>query len=252
MWKAGWGRSPRKSSGPDVVHPQDSPVRGHVVALAGATGVVGRSLAACLDGRSEVARTCAPGRRALEHAPASVDCPKLDRIEDEAAWTDVLPDGIELALCALGTTIRRAGSRAAFRLVDRDAVLAFARAARARGAKRFGLVSSIGAGHPGAAFYLRTKHEAEQGVLALGFARVVIVRPSFIDDAGTREEFRPLERLSLPLARLLLPPRGKTADWAPVSPTAIAGCLVDRCLSAPPGVHVVENREMLGWRPSAS
>ncbi|MEB3203354.1 MAG: NAD(P)H-binding protein [Candidatus Sericytochromatia bacterium] len=223
----------------------DHPASGLTVVLAGATGVVGRHLAEQSVARQDIARVVAPGRRALPWTAPGLSCPVLTAIDDETAWTEVMPGEVDLALCALGTTMRRAGSRAAFRKVDLEGVVAFAKAARARGARTFGLVSSLGADRPGAAFYLRIKHEAEQAVQQIGFERVVIVRPSFIDDEGMREDHRPLERLALPLARWLLPARGVRAKWAPVTARAIARGLLAHGLAAGPGLTVLENATLV-------
>lgn len=223
----------------------ENPASGPTVVIAGATGVVGRHLAEQSVARPDIARVVAPGRRALPWTAPTLSCPVLAVIDEATAWAAVMPEEVDLALCALGTTMRRAGSRAAFRKVDLEGVVAFARAARARGARTFGLVSSIGADRPGAAFYLRIKHEAEQAVQQIGFDRVVIVRPSFIDDEGMREDHRPLERLALPLARRLLPPRGVTARWAPVTARAIAQGLLNPCLAAGPRLTILENETLL-------
>ena len=90
----------------------------------------------------------------------------------------------EDAYCCLGTTIKQAGSQAAFRAVDFDAVLAFAQAARAAGVTRFAVVSALGASPRSATFYNRVKGEMEAALRALGFERLVIARPSLL--AGDR------------------------------------------------------------------
>ena len=84
------------------------------------------------------------------------------------------------AFCCLGTTIKVAGSQAAFRAVDFDAALAFARAARTSGATRFGLVSALGADASSRVFYNRVKGELEQAVKTLGFECVLLARPSML------------------------------------------------------------------------
>jgi hypothetical protein len=75
-------------------------------------------------------------------------------------------------ICALGTTIRKAGSKDAFARVDRDYVATFAALGRAAGASHFGLVSAVGADARSSNFYLRTKGEAEAAVRACGYLRV--------------------------------------------------------------------------------
>ncbi len=114
---------------------------------------------------------------------------------------------VDEAFIALGTTIRAAGSQAAFRAVDFDAVLAVARAARNAGAPRLGVVSAMGADARSRIFYNRVKGETEQALCALGFELLVIARPSFL--AGDREALgqplRPGEKMAMRISRALAP-----------------------------------------------
>lgn len=109
--------------------------------------------------------------------------------------------GADDAFCALGTTIRKAGSQEAFRRVDRDYPLAAAKAAHQAGARQFLLVSSVGADAGAKNFYLRTKGELEEELKKLDFGALHIFRPSLL--LGRREEFRLGERLTMPLAPAL-------------------------------------------------
>jgi uncharacterized protein YbjT (DUF2867 family) len=108
---------------------------------------------------------------------------------------------------ALGTTIKVAGSQAAFRAVDFDSVFAVASAARSSGATHLGVVSAMGAGLRSPVFYNRVKGEMEQAVSELGYESVVIARPSMLD--GDRESLnqaaRPAERIGLAVMALLRP-----------------------------------------------
>lgn len=108
---------------------------------------------------------------------------------------------------ALGTTIKVAGSQAAFRAVDFEANLAVARAAHAAGARRLGLVSAMGADSQSAIFYNRVKGELEQALDALPYEGLVIARPSFL--AGDRESLgqpvRGGEKVALRISRWLKP-----------------------------------------------
>jgi uncharacterized protein YbjT (DUF2867 family) len=141
------------------------------VLLAGASGLVGRELLRLLLAQSPPPRLHALVRRLPEPADARVHWLTVD-----FAALPPLP-AAQQAWCCLGTTIRQAGSQAAFRAVDFDAVLAFARAARAAGVQHFGVVSALGANARSPNFYSRVKGEMEAAVGALGFASVVVARP---------------------------------------------------------------------------
>ena len=197
----------------------------NTVAIAGASGVVGNRVLLRVLARDDVDRVVAIGRSKL-----AVDHRKLvSAIADLQRRTAVsreIPERISVAICCLGTTIKKAGSKEAFRSVDRDAVVAFAEAALDKGAHRFLLVSSIGANARSGNFYLKTKGEAEDAVARLAYPQVTVVRPSFIDDQGARREYRAKERLTLPLARLVFTVAGRTSRYAPISAEQIAKALV--------------------------
>ncbi len=140
---------------------------------------------------------------------------------------------------ALGTTIKVAGSRAAFRAVDFDAVVAFASAARAAGCTRLGVVSAMGADSKSLFFYNRVKGDMEAAVSALGFATVVIARPSLL--AGPRESLGQQARLSEKVALHAL---GSISRWVPANYRAIdaddvAHALIVAVQNGQSGIHVV-------------
>ncbi len=209
----------------------------HSLLLAGSTGLVGRAL--------QAQALAWPGLQALHlllrrPPPAAPADPRMQpRVVDFRALP-ALPaaDG---ALCALGTTIKAAGSQAAFRAVDFDAVLAFARAARGAGVARFGLVSALGADARSGVFYNRVKGEAEAALRALGFEVLVIARPSLLlgDRAALGQPPRMGERLgqllAAPLAPLIPP------AWRPIPADVVARALLRTLAKAPAGVQVLES-----------
>lgn len=109
----------------------------------------------------------------------------------------------DVAYCALGTTIAKAGSQDAFFRIDHDAVLAFAELALRAGVKTFVLVSSLGADADSRVFYSRTKGLVERSLEQLGFEHFVTLRPSILD--GERQESRPGEAVALVAMRVLGP-----------------------------------------------
>lgn len=197
----------------------------NTIVIAGASGVVGRQVLQHLLQRSDVDRVIAIGRRTLpiEHEKL------VSAIADMASHTlmaEHIVNGAAVALCCLGTTMKRAGSQEAFRAVDRDAVVAFAKAAVEQSVRRFVLISSIGADPGSRNFYLKTKGEAESAVAGFGFEQLTILRPSFIDDQGTRNEYRAAERLFLPLARLAFSVIGRNSRYAPITADALGKAMV--------------------------
>jgi uncharacterized protein YbjT (DUF2867 family) len=157
--------------------------------IAGATGLVGGyALQAILDRYDRVV--------ALTRRPLTTRHPRLESAPIETLGIDGPVDDV---FCALGTTIRKAGSREAFRRVDIDLPLRIADAALERGAKQYLLVSSVGADARSANFYLRVKGELEERLT--GFRAVHVFRPSFL--IGERAESRPGEKLGIAIAKVV-------------------------------------------------
>lgn len=206
-------------------------------AVAGATGLVGGLLLRRLLDDPEVARVIAPTRRAL--APH----PKLSNpLIKGGAWPELPP--IEEAYGCLGTTRAAAGSDEAFRAVDLDLALSFARTAKAAGARRFGLVSSIGADARSRFLYPRTKGEVEAAVSGLGFESVAIVRPSFL--IGERAEPRPAEKAGIRSFQFLFPIlAGPLRRWRPVRADDVAAALISSVRGRVPGTLVLESDAIL-------
>lgn len=201
--------------------------------ILGATGLVGGHLLrlALDDGR--VTGVVAPVRRAMPaHPKLEAPVVDFDALPDDAAWWRV-----DAVACALGTTIRDAGSREAFRRVDIDYVVDATRRARVAGARSFALNSSAGASRSSFGFYLRCKAEAEDGVAALDYPSYTIVRPSLI--GGERVRRRALEHLAVRVARACAPVL--PARYRVVEAEAIARRLLDAAIEAAPGRRVVES-----------
>ncbi|MES3001422.1 MAG: NAD(P)H-binding protein [Pseudomonadota bacterium] len=172
------------------------------VLIAGASGLVGREILNGLLADDSVAAVHSVGRREL-----ALTHPKLT--QHRVDFSKALPTlpRVGEAFVALGTTIKVAGSQEAFRAVDFDAVVAVARAAKAEGATRLGVVSAMGADKRAPIFYNRVKGEMEEALSSLGFDGLVIARPSFL--AGDREALgQPLrdgEKLAMNISRVLAP-----------------------------------------------
>ncbi|HWA39757.1 MAG TPA: NAD(P)H-binding protein [Burkholderiales bacterium] len=205
---------------------------GNVALVAGGTGLVGRELLRLLSADPATAEIRALVRRPLVVRQDSKvrECRgELDRLDAHPEWFD----GIHAAFCALGTTIKKAGSQEAFRRVDFDFPLAIARAARASGARHFLLVSALGASARSTVFYNRVKGELEDQILALGYPSVTIARPSVL--LGEREERRPGEELAKKIGWLF------PGKWRPVEASRVAAALVHAARVGKPGVEILEN-----------
>ncbi len=208
------------------------------ILILGATGVTGKATIARALGDLGVSQVIAPTRRSLPPHPKLVNpvALQLDQLLPQAeGWN------VDAVISAMGTTISKAGSKAAFRHVDYELPIAFAERAHRNGAATIALVSSPGASLSIPLFYCRTKGEVERDIKGIGFQSVTIVRPGMI--GGEREEFRLAERIVMPLAALLHPllPRGLRVNPA----GNIARALVESVLERQPGVHMVTSRDLV-------
>jgi uncharacterized protein YbjT (DUF2867 family) len=209
------------------------------VLILGATGLVGRHALALALARPEMTAVIAPTRRPLPpHAKLTNPiAPQLEQLlSDVAHWA------ADAAICAMGTTIKIAGSQQAFRAIDHDLQLAFAQATHRAGTRRFALVSSMGASAGSSVFYARVKGELERDIRAIGFQSLCIARPFLI--GGHLDEARAAERIGLTLARVLGPvlPKRFQIDPAP----AIAQALIDAIVAGVPGCQMRYSASLTG------
>jgi uncharacterized protein YbjT (DUF2867 family) len=205
------------------------------ILLLGATGLVGSHCLRLLATDPAFIRVVVPTRRPLpvEQLSASVE-PYVVDFDNLSAHAPLFR--VDQIICALGTTIRRAGSQARFRVVDYEYPLAAARLGLAQGATHYLLVSSIGANARSRAFYTRVKGELESAVLALDYRSVTIARPSLL--LGPRAEYRLGEQIARRLA-FLAPGR-----YRPVAAHAVAAALVRAAKEDAPGKRIMESREI--------
>ena len=201
------------------------------------TGLVGRECLTFLLDRAEFRASsslCAAG--AIELSPAHQEKVQLHVVDFDrlASYANLL--AVDQILCALGTTIRKAGSQQAFRTVDFAYPAEIARLGLERGAHHFLLVSALGADARSRVFYNRVKGELENAALALPYRAHTIVRPSLL--LGEREETRLGEKIGEKLA--FLAPR----KYKPVHARDVAWTLVNAAAADRAGVNVIESQQI--------
>ncbi len=205
--------------------------------LVGATGLVGREVLRLALADARVSQVVAPVRKPLPAHP-KLDAPLVDfdRLPADAPWWQA-----DALICTLGTTMKVAGTRQAFRRVDHDYPLAAGRLALAAGTRTYALNSAAGANAASRFFYNRVKGELERDLEALGFASLTHVRPGLI--GGERDEARAGEGAALRLLGVLGPllPRRWRINPAP----RIASALLEAALAGAPGVHVVSPEQLV-------
>lgn len=213
--------------------------KGHVMKLllAGATGLVGSHVLRLALDDARIAHVTAPVRRALSVTHARLHAPIVDydALPSDADWWQA-----DAVICALGTTMKAAGSEAAFRRVDHDYPLVVARLSHRHRTPTYVLNSAVGADAHSRFLYNRVKGELERDLAQVGFTSLTHARPGLI--GGERAESRPGERamiLMLGAVGPLLPRR-----WRLCPPQNIAQAMIEAALQARSGVHVIPASDM--------
>ncbi|MBC7889797.1 MAG: NAD(P)H-binding protein [Ferruginibacter sp.] len=197
--------------------------------VIGGTGLIGKQLIEQLlaDSRYNVI--------ALARKPLAIQHEKLLQPPFDFDHPDnslIVADEI---FCCLGTTIKKAGSKQGFYKVDYQYVLTVARAGYSNGAKKFALVSSLGANKNSGIFYSKTKGEIEEAVTGIGYESLFIFRPSML--LGQRAEFRVGEMIGKLLMKsfaFLIPKKYKA-----IAGGQVAKAMIDCMNSGKTGVNIL-------------
>lgn len=207
------------------------------ILLLGASGLVGGRVLAALLADPRCGQVLAPSRRPLAVSDGRLHNPVFDfaQLPSQAAQWQV-----DAAICALGSTLRQAGSREAFRQVDHDYPLQAAQALRRQGTRGFVLNSALGADPDSRFFYNRVKGELERDLRALGFESLTLVRPGLI--GGQRQVRRPGEHLAGQLLGVLGPLLPRRYRINPAE--RIAAAMVEAALQLRPGVRVIDSAQL--------
>lgn len=203
------------------------------VGLIGATGLIGRSLL-----EQMLADDAVSGVRVFARRGGLSDEPKLDwqTLDFDHFAEEADLDGLGSLCCCLGTTTGKAG-KAGLEKVDRDYVLAAARAAHAAGIDSFAVISSLGANPKSLVHYSRVKGQMEAGLREIGFGHLDIFRPSLL--LGDRPESRlgeDIGKAMAPALNALLP--GKLKRYRAIPASAVASAMLARVKQAEPGTHI--------------
>lgn len=210
------------------------------ICFAGASGLVGHELLLILSVLDEVKSLKVVSRSPLGKIPPHVDNIILNFTTLDA-HADLLK--ADVFVCCLGTTIKKAKSREAFREVDYELVMNFARLAEKCQAKKFLVISAMGADPQSNIFYNRVKGEMERDLRLLKIPQIEIFRPSLI--LGERKEQRTAEiwaqRMSPYFNRILVGPLQK---YRAIKATDIAKAMAIAILNFQPGIHVYESDQI--------
>lgn len=205
-----------------------------IALIAGASGLVGRHCLTLLLQSDRYERVISVGRRSLptnhpKLRQVTVDFERLPDVEVQLRADDVF--------CCLGTTIKKAGSKAKFHQVDFQYVVELARLAADQGAEQFLVVSALGASAKSRVFYNRVKGQMEQAVKQMPFRSVHILQPSVL--LGNRQESRPMEKFAaLVMQGLGFMMIGRFRRYRPIAARKVAQAMLHYASREVPGVQV--------------
>lgn len=210
--------------------------------IIGATGLVGNELLRRLLNSDLYEHVTALTRRPIAIAQKNpkyhervLDFDEMDQAAGEFSVDDVF--------CCLGTTIKKAGSKEAFRKVDYEYPVKAAELARAQGASQYLVVSAIGANPDSKVFYSRVKGELESALIAMHFDSLHLMHPSLL--LGKRDEFRTAEGLSGWLSPVFSPLlRGRLAKFKPIKAEDVASAMLQIAADGEKGTNIYEWPEL--------
>lgn len=205
------------------------------VCISGASGLVGNELLIQTLNNTSVEKVLVLARNPLDFSH-----PKMQVVVIPFTQLSQLSveEKIDVAYCSLGTTLRKAGSKAMQQEIDRDYVVAFGAFCKKAGVERIGIVSAAGSNKESRNFYLRTKGEMEQGIIELDIPVTTFIRPAFL--IGSRKEKRPGEKLVQALALITNPLLvGKAKAYRSIHVSKVASKLIETTLTGEMGVHII-------------
>jgi len=210
--------------------------------LLGATGLVGRDCLENLLACDDYEKVSVLTRRPLSVAHPKLDVQRVDFDNIEACQDSFQVDDV---FCCLGTTMKKAGSRQAFRHVDHDLVLLAANMARRANVQRFLVVSAVSSNARSPFFYSRVKGQMECALIKLDLPLLAILQPSLL--RGEREDKRRAEDWGNIFNRVIEPlTRWTDAHWLPVDSGKVADAMVGMALLGPDtGLYRLRYRDFL-------
>jgi uncharacterized protein YbjT (DUF2867 family) len=213
--------------------------------IFGSTGLVGSFLLQALLKSESFTKIIAVTRQPLEINNQKLENVVCDFKDLDADLKDISADHV---FCCLGTTIKKAGNKAAFRHVDFDLPVQIAHIMKRAGARHFSVVSALGADANSRIFYNQVKGHLEQAVLAANYEYTTILRPSLL--LGDRKEKRLGESLSIKASAFVSPfMLGPLKSIRPVQAESVARSMLQDAIEITnakreKGAHIIESKEI--------
>lgn len=209
--------------------------------VVGASGLVGKELVNQLIAAEEYGQVILWVRR-----PLGIKHWKLVEIQIDFELLDTyeLGENVDHIFCCLGSTIKKAGTKAAFKIVDFEYPLKIAKVAKKENVRQLVVISSLGASSQSKIFYNQVKGAMEAAIIALELPGTQIIRPSLL--LGKRAEFRLGEKIaSLITAMLPFLFTGQFKKYKPITAKTVACAMVRIANLEINGPHIYESDQLI-------
>jgi uncharacterized protein YbjT (DUF2867 family) len=203
--------------------------------IAGATGLTGSEILKNLINNTQVSKLLVFTRKELNQQSQKIVNVLIEKFNDQIDINET----VDVGVCSIGTTIKKAGSQKKFFEIDHDAIIEFAKLCKRVGVKKFILVSASGANANSRIFYNRVKGLTELDIIKMNFEALIIYRPGLL--IGNRHENRPIERVAVNSTKILskILPK-KVINTFSTSIETLARCIDKNCLDSTDGIKIVE------------
>lgn len=215
------------------------------IIIIGATGATGMELTTQLleDHRVEEVQLILRRKMDCSHPKLKQYVLDFDQMKH---WNTSFLQGVDIAFCALGTTLKQAGSKSNFFKIDYSYVTEFASICRSLNINCFSLVGSKGANSKSPFLYFRVKGQVEQAILELKFPKTVFIRPGSLIRPNSN---RSLEKLTVKASQFITS-LGLFKSSTPVSVKEVAQALIKESLTNSTGLRIVENIDIVNLESS--
>lgn len=219
---------------------------GRSILVAGGTGLVGSHLLQQLSTSADSNEITALVRKGR-----TIQLPNVKSVEVDYDHFNKIDEQLtaDIAFCCLGTTIKQAGSKAAFKKVDYTYPLELAKLLFSKNCSQFHIVTATGADAKSMVFYNRVKGEVEGELMQIGFQSLSIYRPSLL--LGERKEKRAGEFIAAAISSIINPALiGRFRKYRAIRAEVVARAMLQQAEAHQAGIHILESNKIqeLGQR----
>jgi uncharacterized protein YbjT (DUF2867 family) len=213
---------------------------GFKVIIVGASGLIGGHLLSILISSDDISEI-----KLLVRNKIGVVSPKVEEVVinfDEINQYSSIITG-DIIYCCIGTTKSKTPDATNYRRIDLEYPLNLAKIGVENGVSQFHVISSLGANSESKNAYLKLKGELEKELKKLNIQSLHIYQPSFLD--GNRKENRPLEKIMLPIWKLINPLLlGPFENYRSIQASDVAKAMINQSKKELKGIFTYPSKQI--------